>query len=597
MFRPSLNSITKKTEKLFVRFSGFGLLAGVVLMTTLPASAAETGARNHHRSVYDNAAPAPGFNHPTEDLFLGNGDEFPGNPDNFPLRGAPDRLPSRGSPEIPVIPSLPSTPVVPVTPSAPVVHPEDKLSESEKINLKLTARYSNPVIIRFVNSVSADQAIRLYQEASGLIDTRHIEPTSYDARVRQALKSLSMGVENKAFLEANRLSLNANQVRTFQDQLARLPQTRQIQTANDSLQMLNTTIAIGQQIGLRPTAVVLEFVHGSTDSLDKYSAFEPTEEARRPSADLEDHIVGIGVEIKPHDDGMLVIRALRGGPAAEAGLQGDDIITAIDGKNLKGKGLDYAVDLIKGTEGSRLTLTVNRDGQNSNVTLARRRVEIHSVSEVKMLDDSVGYVKLDKFAQNSSNEMDQALWNLHRQGMKSLVIDLRGNPGGLLTTAIELSDKFLPSGSIVSTRGRNTTDNSAEYAKYEQTWKTPLVVLVDENSASASEIFAAAIQENGRGLIVGRRSYGKGTVQTHFPLQTVSGNLRLTTAKFYSPNGRAMAGAGVDPDVKVELISTGTKGPDRDIEMAVNVAKSQRLTDMAASKSKTQMNSLSRFGS
>jgi hypothetical protein len=177
--------------------------------------------------------------------------------------------------------------------------------------------------------------------------------------------------------------------------------------------------------------------------------------------------------------------------------------------------------------------------------------------------------------------MDEALMNLHRSGMQSLVLDLRGNPGGLLTTAIELSNKFLPSGTIVSTRGRTTQDNMQEKASNTQTWKVPLVVLIDENSASASEIFAAAIQENGRGVIVGRQSYGKGTVQTHFPLRSVGGNLKLTTAKFYSPKGREMANAGVTPDVQVTATSyRGTPSTaDQDIQSALEVAQADAVPD------------------
>ena len=197
---------------------------------------------------------------------------------------------------------------------------------------------------------------------------------------------------------------------------------------------------------------------------------------------------------------------------------------------------------------------------------------------------TVKYIKLDKFAQSSDNEMDQALWSLHRQGMQSLVIDLRGNPGGLLTTAISLSNKFLPSGSIVSTRGRNASDNTSESATYEQTWSVPLVVVIDENSASASEIFAAAIQENDRGIIVGRKSYGKGTVQTHFPLQSVSGNLKLTTARFFSPTGRVMAGAGVTPDLPVNVGGVALErytSTDSDIGQALRVAASPELKELA----------------
>ncbi len=310
--------------------------------------------------------------------------------------------------------------------------------------------------------------------------------------------------------------------------------------------------AAEEHAGLRPSAVVLEFVFGSTDSLDKYSGFVPTIDRASPSVELEDHIVGVGVEIKPDERGMLVVNALLGGPAAEAGLKKGDLIESVNGQQVAGETLDAAVSLITGPPGSRVTLGVRREERLADVPLVRRRVEVHSVSDVKMLEQNVGYIKLDKFAQNSSEEFDRALWGLYRDGMKSLVIDVRGNPGGLLTTAVQMCNKFVPSGTLVSTRGRDAADNTVEYASRQRAWKVPLVVLVDANSASASEIFAAAVQENGRGLIVGERTYGKGTVQTHFPLQTVSANLRLTTAQFFSPTGRVMAGAGVEPDIQAE---------------------------------------------
>jgi carboxyl-terminal processing protease len=164
--------------------------------------------------------------------------------------------------------------------------------------------------------------------------------------------------------------------------------------------------------------------------------------------------------------------------------------------------------------------------------------------------------------------------------MKSLIIDLRGNPGGLLTTCVEISDRFLACGTIVSTKGRLSSDNMLEQATYARTWSMPLVVLVDGDSASASEIFAAAIQENNRGIVVGTKSYGKGSVQTHFPLSTIGGDLRLTTALFYSPAGRKMAGAGVTPDVEVND-RDGIVNGDEVLVEAVRIARSQTLKNMA----------------
>jgi carboxyl-terminal processing protease len=173
---------------------------------------------------------------------------------------------------------------------------------------------------------------------------------------------------------------------------------------------------------------------------------------------------------------------------------------------------------------------------------------------------------------------------LHNAGMKSVVLDLRGNPGGLLTECVDVSDLFLPAGTIVMTKGRTASDNSSYTAKRASTWSMPLVVLIDDHSASASEIFAAAIQENGRGVVVGRNSYGKGTVQTHFPLQSVSGELKLTTAKFYSPSGREMSGHGVQPDVPVAkapgAIETDEMN-DADLLAALRVMQGGRPAQLA----------------
>jgi carboxyl-terminal processing protease len=187
------------------------------------------------------------------------------------------------------------------------------------------------------------------------------------------------------------------------------------------------------------------------------------------------------------------------------------------------------------------------------------------------------------------------MWSLYNAGMDSLVLDLRGNPGGLLSQAVDVSDIFVPSGMIVETRGRTNADNSDFEAKRANTWKIPLVVLIDDHSASASEIFAAAIQENGRGVIVGRKSYGKGTVQTHFPLQSASGELKLTTAKFFSPTGREMAGEGVTPDYTVPVAPGAMEVDetrDPDLIAAVRVIQTGRPAELAEAAGRTNRQQL-----
>ena len=195
----------------------------------------------------------------------------------------------------------------------------------------------------------------------------------------------------------------------------------------------------------------------------------------------------------------------------------------------------------------------------------------------------IGYLRLTSFQKTTSRDLDYALWELNKQGMRGLIIDLRGNPGGLLDAAVEVADKFLEAGTIVSTRGRGFQEDMDYQARLVGTWRVPLVVLLDRESASASEILAGAIRDQRRGTIVGERSYGKGSVQGIFPLHSMNGGIRLTTAKFYSPNGKAISGHGVQPHVRVQLVAKSydvlagvTKANDAAFSVALDVARKQQ---------------------
>lgn len=473
--------------------------------------------------------------------------------------------------------------------------PDILLAEAtlDELEDQTSFRYQNPRNLRFIQSLTPQRALAWYIETSRLIDDRHVEPSTYSERVRHSLRSLYHAVENPTFLQANRVVASRSDIQQFQDSLARMFAGQQIRSSSDAFSVLQWTVDLARQhLGLSQSVVAAEFVHGATQSLDKYSRFVPPSPNYGPGASLDEHVVGIGVSIETHESGAKVLKVLPGGPAADGDLKKGDLIVSIDGRSVAGRNLDQIVDLIAGRAGTSLFVGIERDGRRGFViSMTRRVVPISSVTDVNMVDaeSGTGYLKLEKFSKSSSDEMDKAMWSLHQQGMQSLIVDLRGNPGGLLTTAIELSNKFIPCGTIVSTRGRNTTDNSHETASYDRTWKVPLVVLIDGDSASASEILAAAIQENQRGIIVGRRSYGKGTVQTQFPLQTVSAGLKLTTARFYSPNGRKMAGAGVEPDIVVDLSNTdsfATGSLDHDITRALAAAKGQTVRQMAIAKSR-----------
>jgi carboxyl-terminal processing protease len=464
----------------------------------------------------------------------------------------------------------------------PAAHPQPTVAE------KIAKRYQDPRVIRVLQQITPQVGEDLYVETAQLIDSRHVAPTSYQQRVQSALEHLSIAVELPSFQQAAGIAPQAQNIRSFQQQLASFSRQVQVQNLSQAIGVMKETGDMtAHYLNVNPAVVSLAFVYGALDTLDQYSMFVAPEKTGATSLGLKENMVGIGVEIESHPQGLKILKALPGGPAAEATLKRGDIITAVDRRPVAGLDLSEAADLIAGPAGSPVRLDLKRDSMVGDITLVRRPFKVQSVSEVRMETAGVGYIKLEQFAEASTREMDEALLKLHEQGMQSLILDLRGNPGGLLTTAIELSDRFLPAGTIVSTRGRTEADNSQEQAQYPNTWKVPLVVLIDHDSASASEIFAAAIQENQRGVIVGETSYGKGTVQTLFPLKSVSGALRLTTAKFYSPDGREMAGVGVTPDIKVTSTIRNSDTVDKALSAAVQAAKDPRLIDMAGHLART----------
>ena len=465
--------------------------------------------------------------------------------------------------------------------SIPAVQPHE--ISPEKLQQRITSRYQDPKMLSVLSSTNMRQMSSLFLEVSRTIDARHVSPTSYEVRTAAALEGLMRALENPEFLKVSGARGGDADLQQATASLHEMIGTQPARSAEEAVGVMQWAAdTLNQQLGIRPEIVALEFVNSTLDSLDKYSSFMPHKVGNAPSAQansatagLEERIVGVGIEMKKHDNGALLMGTVEGSSAAEAGLKRGDVLIQIGQQPLTGMSLNQIADLVSGPVGSKVEIQIDRAGQKYGATLVRRSVYVGSVAGATLVDATrkVGYVKLKQFSESSAEDLEKAMWKLYNAGMNSLVLDLRGNPGGLLTESIEVSDLFLPSGVIVSTKGRTASDNTTETAKRAKTWNLPLVVLVDENSASASEIFAAAIQENGRGVVVGRHSYGKGTVQTHFPLTTVSGVLKLTTAKFYSPTGREMAGAGVTPDYVVKNANEETAVSlveDHDLQAAID---------------------------
>ncbi len=337
-----------------------------------------------------------------------------------------------------------------------------------------------------------------------------------------------------------------------------------------------------QRLEMRPTAAILEYLCGTANGLDPYSTYLSPDQLGEVYSQIEGNFVGLGVELKTQGGQLVVVRVISGSPAEAAGVAVTDRIVEVDGRPVKELPTDQAANLLQGRDGTTVTLVLAGPGQAPrSLSIRRRRVDVPSVDQVHMLDSRTGvaYLRLTCFQKTTRRDLEAALWQLHRDGMRSLVVDLRGNPGGLLLTAVEVVELFVDQGVIVSTHGRSAQEDFTYTAHGQPAWQMPLVVLIDQDSASAAEIFAGAIRDHHRGTLVGVRSFGKGSVQGIFPLESSEAGLRLTTAKFYSPNGHPYARVGVEPDVQVyqaarpiDGLATATAGADAMLNAALEVA-------------------------
>ncbi|WP_066380555.1 carboxyl-terminal processing protease CtpC [Anabaena sp. CA = ATCC 33047] len=288
---------------------------------------------------------------------------------------------------------------------------------------------------------------------------------------------------------------------------------------------------------------------------DPYTRFMNPEEFKNMQVDTSGELTGIGITISQDEKTkqLVVIAPIEDTPAFKAGILSKDVIVKIDGKSTKGMDTNEAVSLIRGEPGSQVVLTIERNGQQKVFNIKRARIEIHPVrfSQQQTPVGKVGYIRLNQFSANAAKEMQQAIRNLEKQQVDGYVMDLRGNPGGLLYASVEIARMWLDKGTIVSTIDRQG-EQEREVARGRALTNKPLVVLVDKGSASASEILSGALQDNKRAVLVGTQTFGKGLVQSVRPLEDGSG-LAVTIAKYHTPSGKDINKHGINPDIKVEL--------------------------------------------
>lgn len=308
-------------------------------------------------------------------------------------------------------------------------------------------------------------------------------------------------------------------------------------------------------------------INGMLSTLDPHSSYLNADDYKTMQEQTTGSFAGLGIQVQMPNEGpdkgyVLIVAPIDDTPAARAGLQTNDLIVEIDGQAVQGKTIDEAIALMKGKRGTPVKLSVvrNREEPPFDVDLVRDIVRVNPVTS--RVEGDFGYIRVSTFSQQAGKSVRKAIDELNEEipgGMKGLVLDLRNNPGGLLDQAVEISDAFLNGGEIVSTRGRRPKDMLREMGSPgDRLSGKPIVVLINGGSASASEIVAGALQDRNRGLLLGTKSFGKGSVQTVIPLQNGrQGALRLTTARYYTPAGRSIQAQGVDPDIAFPVIFPG----------------------------------------
>ncbi len=436
--------------------------------------------------------------------------------------------------------------------------------ELSRRHYDVVRRYNDRSFRDALGALSTEEALDLYVRVLTKIQTHYVGTPQWKELVECGTNDFEVALRENIFLQHHLPQVRQADVDDLQHELRRLLRSQAINSRGSAREAVAMAAQTAQRrLGIRQSAVVLEYLCGAANCLDPYSAYLTPEQLKEVYSQIEGNFVGLGIELKAAEGSLLIVRVITASPAKQAGISAGDRILSVGGQLTQNFSTDQAANLLQGEAGSVVELTiVTPNQQPRTLRIRRRRVEVPSIDGVKIVDrrQGIGYLQLTCFQKTTSRDLEAALWQLHREGMKSLIVDLRGNPGGLLVTAVEVADKFIDSGIIVSTRGRNTQEDFTYSAHAAGTWRVPLVLMIDHDSASAAEIFAGAIRDHRRGTLVGARSYGKGSVQGIFPLEFSTAGIRLTTAKFYSPTGHPYSRVGVEPDVQVHLTARPQDG-------------------------------------
>ena len=441
-------------------------------------------------------------------------------------------------------------------------------------------RYQDRSFRREILSKDLGIALRVYDEVLLKIRTNYVDrdKTKLTRLFQQGVEELRLALDDPLFIHDYLPGVKPDELHSFRRWVATHWQDRLIGSRREALaEVREIALAAQARLGLKPTTVVLEFACGACNSLDEYTVYLTPSQLAELYESLRGEVVGVGVGVVLDHEKVLVAQVVAGSPAALAvpQLHEHDRILRIDHKPVDNLSADAVDERLRGPAGTMVQLDVLTfgDAQPHTMVLTRQPVAVPSVAAVRLIDDAykVGYFQLTGFQDTTLEEVDRAIALLKAQGMKVLVLDLRGNPGGLVPVAIHVTERFLPAGVIVTTQGRTPGLNRKYEANNLLALTVPMVVLVDGDTASAAELLAGALKDNHRARLVGQTTYGKGCIQGILKLDTVPAGLRITLARFLSPRGRRYSDCGIVPDRAVER-STASNFDDQ-LQTALELAR------------------------
>ena len=473
--------------------------------------------------------------------------------------------------------------------------PEDTYLEyglrRAKFQFNIERRYSDGSFESTLLTKAPSAAYALFDEIFAQVRSHYVETVSVTSFTAHGTESLYLALANDKFLRRHIPNADPASVGRLRQTLREQYWNRNCEGTGRSRATIQEVCGLARGVGLGETPVILEYVFGGCNALDDYSNYLTPDRLSDLFGNIDGEFVGLGIEMEAvAGEGMLLVNVLPDSPAAAGGMKASERIVSIDGVDCRNMSTDEAARMLKGLTGSTVILEVAAaEGTVRRGRFTRAPVVVHSVEAVQMLDraNGIGYLRLTGFQKTTPAEMDAALSTLRAQGLRKLIWDVRGNPGGLLTAAVEVLDRFIPEGTLVSTKGRNF-DQNWTYSAHRTGTLTDIeiVLLIDDNSASASEIVAGAIRDHKRGTLVGRKSYGKWSVQSIMQMNERTG-LRLTTAKFYAPSGNTYGHIGLKPDIEVAAGARRTAFrhndvtglmSDADVRAAVDVFTGSALT-------------------